>query len=117
MAMVSITIENGANSASLVKESDNDSIREAIVNLMNLILVVEHYSVWIGDPDSQNRIPCIKAIRTVSKLGLREAKLLNDDLSLGGIKNIPGLVIHKDQYSEVYGILSQWFKQVELRPL
>jgi hypothetical protein len=116
MAKVTITLENGSNSASLTKESSIDSIREAIVNLMDLVLSVEWFEVWIGGPDKDRRIPCIKAIRTVSGLGLRQAKDLNDELEYGGIKPIPTLLVHRDKYSQVHKELTQVFDHVELRP-
>jgi hypothetical protein len=116
MAKVTITLENGSSSASLVKESSIDGIRETIVSLMDLILAVEWFEVWIGDPDKEGRIPCIKAIRTVSGLGLKEAKELNDDLERGGMKAIPTLLVHRDKYSDTHRELISYFGQVELRP-
>jgi hypothetical protein len=116
MAKVTITLENGSNSASLVKESSIDGIREAITSLMSLVLSVEWFEAWIGKPDREQRIPCIRAIRQVSGLGLREAKDLTDTLEVGGIKAIPTLLVHRDKYSEVHKALSEFFEIVELRP-
>jgi len=119
MAKISVQIENGNNTLSLVQESsDIERLREAIITIMNLALTgAELFVPWIGNPDRDNRIRCIKAIRCVSGLGLKQAKDFNDQLEIScRLEPIPSCLIQREDYSKAMAELTPFFKSVELRP-
>lgn len=94
MAKVNIQFENGSSKVSLeLESSDLDKVREAVTNAMNLVLVpkFKRFEIALGNP-SPERVKCIKAIREVTKLGLKEAKEFNDQLELGGTKKLPYII-------------------------
>jgi ribosomal protein L7/L12 len=94
MAKINVQFENGSSKVSLeLESSDLDKVREAITNAMNLVLTpaFKRFEIALANP-SPERVKCIKAIREVTKLGLREAKDFNDQLEQGGFKKLPVII-------------------------
>ena len=115
MAKIGITFENGNNSISLnMESSDLDKLREAVLNAMNLVLVAapKRYEIVIGNPGPE-RVKCIKAIREVTKLGLKEAKEMNDTLEFGGTKKLP-VIIEAHQLESAKNSLLGYFATVQV---
>lgn len=127
MAKISILLENGSNTISLTQESTNlDTLRESIISCMNIVLVqkvCEYFGVVIENPKTDMvkntggfeispKIKGIKAIRTVTGLGLKEAKALYESLESGCYAKLP-VTIHKDKKEEVRQTLSECFYEVK----